>query len=202
MPSFLGDYKGCASNREEKFIRAINSFLNNSYENKELIVVGDCCEQTEYILKNKFPEQLSERLIKFFNFKKKQKLFSGQLRSKGIEIAGGDYIMYLDSDDMYGNNHIKTIAEQIKIQKYDWAYFNDFIYGDSGLVSKHVEIEKDSIGTSSIIHKKSKSINWDKCDGYGHDYQFVKRLLNWSKNYSKLYGASYIICHIPDVIDK
>lgn len=202
MASFLGEYEGCASDRENKFVRAVNSFLNNSYENKELVIIGDCCEQTESLLNDNFSEQLTNGMIKFFNFKKKQKLFSGTLRSKGIEISEGDYIMYLDSDDMYGNHHIRTICEQMRNQRYDWAFFNDFVYGDMGLVTKQVELEKGSIGTSSIIHKKSKNINWDKCDGYGHDYKFIERLINWSKNYSKLYGASYIICHIPNVLDK
>ena len=202
MASFLGEYEGCATDRETKFIRAVNSFINNSYQDKELIIIGDCCSITENVVKNVFAEPLSEGLIKFYDFPKKQKLFSGKIRSKGIEMASGDYIMYLDTDDMYGQNHIKTIVEQIKTQKYDWAYFNDFMYGDSGLATKYVEVKKDSIGTSSIVHKKSPSVNWDGCDGYGHDFKFIQRLLDWSKNYSKLYGASYIICHIPNIIDK
>lgn len=202
MASFLGEYEGSASDRENKFIRAVNSFLSNSYDKKELIIIGDCCSKTDNIVKNIFSEPLSEGIIKFYNFPKKQKLFSGKIRSKGIELSSGDYIMYLDSDDIYGKNHIKTIVEQIKNQKYDWGYFNDFMYGESGLVTKHVELQKNSIGTSSIIHKKSSIIDWNGCDGYGHDFKFVERLMKWSKNYSKLYGASYIICHIPNLIDK
>lgn len=202
MASYLGEYEGCATDREIKFSRAVNSFLNNSYQNTELVVIGDSCEKTENILNNDFSEYLSNGKIVFYNFRWKQKLFSGKIRSKGIELASGDYIMYLDSDDMFGTHHIRTVVEQIKNQKYDWAYFNDFIYGEQGLVTKNVEIKKDSIGTSSVIHKKSKNINWDSCDGYGHDYKFIERLLNWSKNYCKVYGASYIICHIPNVVDK
>ena len=33
MPSFLGEYEGCASDRENKFIRAVHSFLENSLDN-------------------------------------------------------------------------------------------------------------------------------------------------------------------------
>jgi glycosyltransferase involved in cell wall biosynthesis len=202
MPSFLGEYEGCASDRENKFIRAVHSFLENSFYDKELIVVGDCCDKTEEVLKDYFHHELNIGIIKFFQFSKKQKLFSGSLRSKGIELASGEYISYLDTDDLLGKGHLLSIYNQVKSQDLDWAYFNDFLNTDAGLITKRVELKKDSIGTSSIIHKKSKNLNWDKCDGYGHDFKFIERLIKWSNNKDKIYGGTYIICHIPNQIDR
>jgi len=202
MPSFLGEYEGCASDRENKFIRAVHSFLENSLFEKELIVVGDCCDKTKELLNDYFHHELSINKIKFFNFKKKQKLFSGALRSKGIELASGEYICYLDTDDIIGKGHLYSIYNQVKTQDLDWAYFNDFINSDLGLVTKKVELKKDTIGTSSIIHKKSNKLNWNKCDGYGHDYLFIEKLIKWSEKKDKIYGGTYIICHIPNQIDK
>jgi glycosyltransferase involved in cell wall biosynthesis len=46
MASFLGDYPNAASNRDKKLIRAVNSFINQSYENKELVIVSDGCTKT------------------------------------------------------------------------------------------------------------------------------------------------------------
>lgn len=202
MPSFLGEYDGCASDRENKFIRAVHSFLENSLYDKELIVIGDNCEITENVLNDYFKHELKIGRIKFYQFKKKQKLFSGSLRSKGIELASGDYISYLDTDDILGKGHLFSIYNQVKSQDLDWAYFNDFINSEAGLITKKVELKKDSIGTSSIIHRKDKKINWDKCDGYGHDFKFIKKLIKWSNNKDKIYGGTYIICHIPNQIDR
>lgn len=198
MPSFLGEYEGCASNREEKFMRSVNSFLQNDYDNKELIIVCDGCELTQSLLCKNFSEHLQKGIIKYY-FVKKESTFSGNIRSVGLKYASGDYIMYLDTDDMFGKNHIKSVVSQIK--NLDWGYYNDYIYTPNGLQVKNVECVENSIGTSSIFHKNLKSINWDKCNGYGHDFKFVKKLVKWSKNYDKVYGASYIICHIPNILD-
>ncbi len=202
MPSFLGEYEGCASDRENKFIRSVHSFLENSLYDKELIIIGDNCEITESVLNDYFKHELNIGRIKFHQFKNKQKLFSGSLRSKGIELASGEYICYLDTDDILGKNHLSSIYNQVKTENLDWAYFNDFINSDAGLITKKVELKKDSIGTSSIIHRKDKKINWDNCDGYGHDYQFIERLIKWSSKKDKIYGGTYIICHIPNQIDR
>ena len=202
MPSFLGEYDGCATDRENKFVRAVHSFLENSIVEKELVVIGDNCEITERLLKEHFTNELECGKIVFYQFSKKQKVFSGSLRSKGLELSSGEYICYLDSDDIIGKHHLSSIYNQVKTQNLDWGYYNDYINGDTGLVTKNVELKKDSIGTSSIIHKKHRKLDWNKCDGYGHDFKFVEKLIKWSKNNDKIYGATYIICHIPNMIDK
>lgn len=202
MPSFLGEYEGCASDRENKFVRAVHSFLENTIEEKELIVIGDNCDITEKLIRENFLNELNNGKIIFHQFRKKQKLFSGALRSKGIELATGEYICYLDSDDILGNNHLATIYNQVKSSNLDWAYFNDYLNTDAGLVTKNVNLQKDSIGTSSIIHKYDKRLNWDNCDGYGHDFKFIERLIKWSTKKDKIYGGTYIICHIPNQIDR
>lgn len=203
MPVYLGHYEGCAEDREEKFVRAINSFLNNDYENKELIVIGDCCSKSESILQEQFTDELISHKIKFYNMPKKQKLFSGKLRSIGLELAEGKYIMYLDSDDMFGDKHITNVYSQLEFNNLDWCYYNDFLLPDGGqLIKKEVELEHGSIGTSSIAHINSRKLNWFWCNGYGHDWKFVKKLIRFSNNYEKIYGATYIICHIPETIDN
>jgi hypothetical protein len=202
MPSYLGFYEGCATDREEKFIRAVNSFISNDFVGKELIVIGDCCERTDYLLKHEFPMELECEIIRFYNMSKKQPLFSGSLRSKGLEMAKGDIIMYLDSDDMFGVHHISTVEEQMRFSNFDWCFYSDFVATENGLATKHVELVAGSAGTSSIAHLRSMKVDWDGCNGYGHDFKFIERLMKKSSKYGRVFGASYIICHIPNALDN
>lgn len=202
MPSYLGYYENCAEDREEKFLRAVNTFLANTYDNKELIVVGDNCKITERLIRENFVKELMKGNIKFINMPKKQPLFSGKLRSVGIENATGDLIMYLDSDDMLGDTHIETVAGQMESDELDWCYYNDFILTKEGVIPKDVELEYERAGTSSVAHLNHPEINWDGCDGYGHDWKFIQKLMKLSDNHSKVFGATYVICHIPSQIDE
>lgn len=205
MPSYLKEYDGSAKDRVNKFVRAVYSFLDNTYENKELIIIGDSCKLTALILNDKFKTELFSGVIKFYNFKRKQRMFSGKLRDKGLKLASGEIIMYLDSDDIYGHNHIKSVYDQMMNKDYDWCYFNDHILRNSDtneLITKQVSLEHGSIGTSSIAHINSPKISWKGCNGYGHDWKFVNRLLKFSYNYKKIFGCMYIICHIPEHTDN
>jgi hypothetical protein len=88
MPVYLGDYEGCASNREVKFVRAINSFLKNNFDS-ELIIVSDDCLIAKKIVADTFFDELNSKRIKYIHTKPKSKLFSGELRSCGIKNATG-----------------------------------------------------------------------------------------------------------------
>lgn len=205
MASHLGNYEGSANNREQKFRRAVDSFLKQTHKEKELIIVSDGCEKTNHIYQSLYSEEKNIKLIEI----EKQPLFSGNVRQAGLEKATGKIICYLDADDFFGYNHCSNISVCFgERDDWDWVYYNDFIWKgekeNPNYISKFVSLDHGSIGTSSIAHLASlreKGLRWSGCDGYGHDFSFVQKLMKSFKRYKKIHGCSYYICHIPKLLD-
>lgn len=210
MPSYLGHYEGAAGDRREKLIRAINSYNMQSHPYRELIIVSDGCDETVEVAKQ-FNVNGDIKIIKL----PKQKRFSGSVRDAGVKAATGDVICYLDSDDTIGINHLKTIEDTFLHTDVDWVYYNDYIFVGAGkpTIMKEVQLEHGSIGTSSIAHRKDiygkaknlfgrSRITWKGCDGYGHDWTFIQKLMAHDLKHEKIYGCEYIICHIPEKLDN
>lgn len=90
------------------FIKAtVQSVLQQTYNNFEVIVVDDgSTDHTEEIIKTIAHTQLS--------YFKKENAERGAARNFGVRRAKGDYITFLDSDDLLMPHHFKTAARFIK----------------------------------------------------------------------------------------
>ena len=111
MPSYLGEYAGSRTESGLKFKRAVESFLANTVENKELIIVSDGCEQTNSIYDQYFKDLDNVRLIRA---EKQTEVWPGALRECGRSLAKYDWITYLDSDDVYLKRHLDYIMNAIE----------------------------------------------------------------------------------------
>ena len=200
MPSYLGHYKGAATNRKAKFHRAVDSFLQQSYSKKELIVVSDGCEITVKLLTEHYGHHLG-KLIKSYKIEK-QKFLAGAVRQFGITKSSGEIVSYLDTDDLLGNQHLEKI--QAGFNGYDWVYWADY-HQDHEIhdpVQRKAELSKGSCGTSQIAHKKELEVSWLNCDGYDHDFSFVSQLKAKYKNRALIEGPEYFVRHVPGSFDS
>jgi glycosyltransferase involved in cell wall biosynthesis len=193
MASYLLNYPGAATNRDKKFVRAVNSFKKQTYQNKELIIVSDGCQLTVELYNRFFANDDNIKLIQI----PKQQLYSGEMRNAAFKIADGDIISYLDSDDILGKNHLQIIVDGFDLDKFDMVYYDDLMVLDSTFkkfYNRIVEPRWASIGTSSISHKKDINVSWST--GYGHDFIFMMKLASAGLRFKKLErGSEYIVCH-------
>jgi glycosyltransferase involved in cell wall biosynthesis len=202
MASFLHQYPGSTSNPEKKFIRAVNSFISQTYENKELIIVSDGCDITIKLYIEYFSNNSDIKLVTI----PKQPLYGSETRDAGLRIATGDIICYLDSDDVIGKQHLKTIMENFT-DDIDWAYYDDFLVKSNDfkkLIVRHVEPRYGSIGTSSLVHRNflnnpkysylNSKPHWFTC--YGHDWLYIVSLSSKGLKFKKLEKTpQYLVCH-------
>lgn len=193
VPSFLGSYAGAASRRDEKIVRAVQSVLDQTFTDFEIQVVSDGCQKTVDIMKQFTDERIHVTMID------KAPIWDGKPRNKGIEKAQGKFIIYLDIDDCWGEDHLKIIDEQLK--DYDWVFYNDLIYLEGQWIERNCDVKRiGQNGTSNICHKKSLGAVWGH-RGYAHDHYFTQSLIMKSRNYAKITTPQYFVMHLPGGVD-
>ena len=90
----------------EKYVKkTIDSVLNQSFRSIEIIVIDDySSDGTKEIL-----EKITDRRIRLFCH---QANFGvANTRNEGIELANGDYIIFMDDDDIMPYNRVKNHVE-------------------------------------------------------------------------------------------
>ncbi len=199
MPVFLGPYFNGATSRNLKFIRSVFSFLDNDYHNKELIICSDGCDESEDIYKRH-----KENWPNVFLYKiEKQPQFSGTVRQYAIERSTGDKIAYLDSDDELGSKHLSAVMQGFNHTNYEFLYWDDSIRTDKNILKKRkTELKFSKIGTSCIAHKRvfrkaGFEPSWKDCDGYGHDWFFIKKSIEHTQRHGKIQRCDYQVRHAP-----
>jgi glycosyltransferase involved in cell wall biosynthesis len=123
-------------NREKLILKAIDSVLNQTYQDFEILVIDDAStDNTEQVIKG-----LGKENIQYFRMEKN----GGQCiaRNFGISKAKGKYVAFLDSDDEW-------LPEKLRLQVacfengseklgcvYGYAYQKDVIKNETSLIEK------------------------------------------------------------------
>lgn len=88
---------------------AIDSVINQSYKNWELIVVNDgSIDNTEEVVKN---YQLKDNRIKYYFQQNKGR---SAARNLGIEYSSGEYVSFLDDDDYYLEDFLSEFENKLR----------------------------------------------------------------------------------------
>ncbi len=97
-------------NREHTILRALESVINQTYSNIEIIVVDDCSKDKTVPLVKELMKKES-RLQLLINIENKGPNYT---RNRGIEQAQGKYISFLDSDDEWYPETLKILWKKLK----------------------------------------------------------------------------------------
>ena len=143
-----------AYNIENYVKRAIDSVLNQTFKNYELLVIDDCStDSTVEVIK-----QVVGQNAKILQTKKNSGTAAAS-RNIAIENAQGEYLLFLDGDDeLYSNETLKEIDEHIKENKYDIIYFG---YENVGQTENYYRIstKENSTREARLICDESFSVS-------------------------------------------
>lgn len=103
-------------NREKLIVQSINSVLEQTYENIEVIVVDDAStDNTKEVVK-----KIKDKRVKYIGLK--QNKGACNARNVGIENATGDYIAFQDSDDIFRPEKIEKQYSNLIENKSDMDF--------------------------------------------------------------------------------
>ena len=145
--------------KKEYIISSINSVLNQTYKNLEIIIIYDDLNKEDLNLLKKIKKK--DKRIKIYINKKN--LGAGRSRNKGIKLSKGVFVAFLDSDDLWKKNKLK---KQIFFMKknginashtsYTIINSNNKIVGSRNAkdMSYKLLLKSCDIGLSTVILKK------------------------------------------------
>ena len=116
----------------EKYLdKCINSLINQTYEQIEIILVDDGSKDYSGRLCDEWSKKSNK--IKVVH-KKNEGL--GMARNTGLDYAMGDYVMFIDSDDYLAGNVVEKLLEKLLSEKVDAAFTGMIRFTDKGILSE------------------------------------------------------------------
>ncbi|MBE6140583.1 MAG: glycosyltransferase [Firmicutes bacterium] len=177
-------------NREDVVFDAINSVLNQSYLNWELIIVDDCSTDGTRNLLNTINNDKIKILFHETNSG------SSSARNTALNESEGEIIMYLDSDNEWDSRYVEAmVGAFLELPDADALYSGQLIYNNSekpvamrfASFNKSLLHNANYIDMNSFCHKRhviNKIGKFDEKLIRLVDWDFILRISNTFKIYS------------------
>ena len=200
-----------------KFLKkAIESVINQSYINWELIVIDNNSTDETFDIVNSY----SDRRIRYSKIQNNGVIAAS--RNHGISLSNGSWIAFLDSDDWWTNNKLSKSVEYINEDKFDLIYhdlflvyktsqksykrlarsrnlyspvFEDLLLNGNGILNSSVIVRKDLLHEVGLISCDTDKITWEDYDCWlkisqrTNKFYYIKETLGY-------YWAAGGICQI------
>ncbi len=174
--------------RSEFLPRAVNSVLNQTYNNIEVIVVDDNDPGTDWreTTENRMKEFANNCCVKYVKHESNKN--GSVARNTGIHVSTGDIITYLDDDDWYYPQKVEKQVEYLLMHPEHravycgWRRYGDEIPKIEGDATEAVLSGQDIIITNSIMMWKSDTLLSGGWDDNLKRHQEAALILNYTRN--------------------
>lgn len=148
----------------EKYLRkCLDSLINQTYENIEIICVNDESPDDSLTILQEYAERDSR--IKVIN---QQNAGASEARNTGLRFVTGDYVMFLDSDDWIDVDTCSVAMENMKKYNVDvvmWSYVREYaeksvkkiIYSEDVLFESEEDVQNLHIGFAGPVEGALKN---------------------------------------------
>lgn len=184
--------------RSKNFSNIYNTIINQTFDNWELLIIDD--GSSDYEMLQHFVSQIGDSRVKLILLSKN--VGGAAARNRGIIEATGDYIAFLDSDDLWCSKKLEAQIEYIENSDADVLFSNidivskngellerkDVIYKNNEDVSEYIFFKDGLIQTSSLFMKIecAQNIMFNPLLKRHQDYDFVLRLYHHGYKFHKI----------------
>ena len=113
---------------------SINSVLLQTYSNWELLIVDDCSKDNSVVVVRKFAN-IDKRVV-LFSLEKN--VGAAAARNVAIEHAQGQYIAFLDSDDVWDEYKLEKQLAFMKQYSYAFTFSNYYVMEENGKKTENI----------------------------------------------------------------
>lgn len=153
-------------NTAEYIAESIDSVLNQSYANWELIIVDDAStDNTDFVVEL----YLKDKRIKYF--KNEQNSGAAVSRNKALAIAKGKWVAFLDSDDLWDRYKLEKQIEFMVKNDYHFSYTN---YQEIDSEGKRLNVR--ITGPKKISKRGMYNYCWPGCLTVMYDAEYVGQI--------------------------
>lgn len=132
----------------EKYIKlAINSVISQSYKDWNLIVVNDGSTDSTASIVQSFVEEDSRIKLIDNNGKKG----AAGARNYGLSLSSGDYVAFIDCDDVWHSEKLKKQLDLMKKEGMDFSYTSYEIIDSNGANCKQNYIVPERISFKQML---------------------------------------------------
>lgn len=166
-------------NRANIIKRAIDSILNQTFNNYEIIIIDDGSnDETECLINEYYNNYLKKGIIRYF--KQKNKGVSAA-RNNGLSKANGSIIAYLDSDNCWFETYLERMVYALDESNSNTAYsaiqinngFTNQKYLRDVQYNRNQILKGNFIDLNIFVHKK---FLYQQLGGFNES---LKRLVDW-----------------------
>lgn len=135
-------------NTSSYLARCIDSIFEQDLKDVELIFIDDCSTDNSFeVLNQCLKGRESENLTIVKNPKN---LGSGETRNKGISLAKGDYVIFVDSDDYVTSDYFQVLKNAIE-SRPDIVVFDMTEIWSNKMVLKHVDLPDSPLESVELL---------------------------------------------------
>ena len=185
-----------SKNEEEDIHLSIESSINQTYKNKEVIVVDDSSDNTKEVVKS-----YANKGVKLINGNNHG---CCEARNLGIMNSNGDIIVFLTADTILDKNYLRDISLYYKLKDPDMLTVNAEVSNQENMFARFIDKQSkketnqpnfNPFTTQGYSVKKKSALDVGLISGTVYPYNFCR---DWTLG-EKLYKKKYKLIHNSNI---